>query len=415
MNSFTFLCRTKTCFGLNALENMPFDLAAMGCRKPMIIQDRSARLSGAAKTIARAFRDSAMTLGISPPIPEPDDNQDNDLHVQFVKTAHAAFSDQGHDSLIALGGAQTAQTAKALNMAITLGPQSLTKDTVHNRLSPLVFIPQSAAAGLASTGRMQFNNRTFQSDSLAPDQVIMAPELLIPEEDDSLIDTALFCLAKGAEVLTLSANPLASAYAQIVVSLADQVLKGILTADPGKVPGTGTLKKQALTRQKALVQAAVMAGYLDRLPSPLTAMGKILKKKAGISPGQAMCLVLPALLETAAVGDGTGALNTALEGSTSPDFDSLWLTLAGSRSFGEAPAVQRPYAAIQAIRQMLNRLYGFSLGKRPRSLAEAGWEESSLALASKELSENSTFAGMDRPWIETLFTFALTGRPVAGI
>ncbi len=44
MNSFTFLCRTKTCFGLNALENMPFDLAAMGCRKPMIIQDRSARL-----------------------------------------------------------------------------------------------------------------------------------------------------------------------------------------------------------------------------------------------------------------------------------------------------------------------------------------------------------------------------------
>ena len=410
LSCFSFLCRTKTCFGLNALENLPFDLATMGCRKPMIIQDQAARLSGAAKTVSRAFKDSGMTLGISPPIPDSDTDHssDNDWQIEFVRKAHAAYSETGHDALIALGGALTLGTAKALNMAVSLGPEALTKQGVEGRLSPLIFIPQTAAAGLAATGRMQFNTQMFESDFLAPDQVIMAPELLIPETDDRLIDTALFCLAKGSEVLALSGNAPACAYADPVVSLADQVLKRFFDTGPDRSLSVGNTKKQMLARQKDLVQAAVMAAYLDRIPSVSAIVGEKILGPAGISLGQAMCLLFPALLETA--GFEGGGTKDPEAPAAKIDFSALLLALSGPRTYSEIPEAQRPVAAVHAFRSTINRLYSLSFGKRPRTLAEAGLDTRALAGVVDELSENS-----ELPDIKILLTLALTGQPATGI
>ncbi len=67
MSHFSFLCRTKTGFGFNALEHLGFDLRAMGAQKPLVIQDKAAHLAGLTKILIHAFKESGMTLGICPP------------------------------------------------------------------------------------------------------------------------------------------------------------------------------------------------------------------------------------------------------------------------------------------------------------------------------------------------------------
>lgn len=404
MNSFSFLCRTKLCFGFKALENLPFDLAGMGCKKPLIIQDKAACNSGAVKAVSKAFKDSEMALGVSPGIPlEPDDV----FQVQFIKFACNAYFDNGHDALIALGGADAAQITKGVNMAVTFGPECLASDQVQGRLSPFIFIPRTSAGGLACCGEMQFRTTVFQSDFLAPDQVVMAPELLILEDLESLIDTALFCLALGSEILALSKNPAACAYARLVVTFSNNVLTDILDHGRNCCNCLEKNKNQHLDLQKELIQAAVMAGCLGRLPSTLTRVGKILEIMSDLCLGQAMCLVLPGFLETAAP--------LAPGFCKAIDADGLLLALSGPLACSQVPEPQRLSAAIQAIRSTINSLHAFTLGKRPRTLAEAGMDHDQLTAAAGQLAGSGILAGLDPARFQTLLTTALTGEPVPGI
>jgi len=79
--NFTFLCRTKTGFGVNGLEHLPFDLSSMGCQKPLVLMDKAARLAGSIKPLARAFKESGMTLGICPPIDGEREENDSSSRV----------------------------------------------------------------------------------------------------------------------------------------------------------------------------------------------------------------------------------------------------------------------------------------------------------------------------------------------
>ncbi|MCP4718206.1 MAG: iron-containing alcohol dehydrogenase, partial [Desulfobacteraceae bacterium] len=120
--NFTFLCRTKIGFGMNALEHLPFDLSSMGSQKPLVLLDKDAQLGGSTKPLARAFKESGMTLGLCPPI---DGTRDSDNKLKILKKFYQIYIDKGFDSIIALGTGKVADMAKALNIAVTLGPDTL--------------------------------------------------------------------------------------------------------------------------------------------------------------------------------------------------------------------------------------------------------------------------------------------------
>ena len=395
MHPFSFLCPTKTCFGLNALESLPFDLTCMGCKKPLIIQDSTALDSGAVKTVIRSFKDSGMTLGVSPAI---DDAPGEHAKLTFMESACRACVNQGHDGLIALGGDTAAKITAGVRTAVALENESTAAGRNPGRLSALILIPQTPASGLAFYGGMPGSAKSRLSDFPAPDQVVIVPELLICEDWEPMIDTALFCLALGCEICALSGNAAACAYARLVVFYAGNVLAQI----PACSRNNG---KASPELQKDLVQAAVMAGCLGSIPCTLTCLGRTIESLTCIPMGRAMCMMLPGLLETAA----------ALEPKPCApvDPDTLLLALSGPEAFSRVPKPRRLSAAIQTIGRILAGVHSIDPGKYPATPAGAGVDQKTLSAAARQICESGTLSGMTPSRLQTLFTHALNAHPPA--
>ena len=102
-----------------------------------------------------------------------------------------------------------------------------------------------------------------------------------------------------------------------------------------------------------------------------------------------------------------------LEAFPSNDLAGLLLALSGPEGFSSVPGHQRPGAAIQAIRNLVNELHLRSGGRLPRTLAEAGWNETALKPLGQELLESGQVPpDVDLKILDTVFTHACSGRPV---
>ncbi|MEH0018153.1 MAG: iron-containing alcohol dehydrogenase [Desulfobacter sp.] len=397
MNRFSFLCRTKTAAGANALEHLPFDLTAMGAVKPMVIRDKSSLLAGLDTILARAFKDSGMTLGMAPPIPEPSDGPD-DAAARFVRSMYTIYREKGFNALIALGSEAAADAAKALNIAVTLGPDALKSPDIAAPLNPLVYIPTGVGTGTATAGEAAFNTRRFFSPFLAPDQVVIAPEMRIPDNRETLVDTALACLAMGCEA-HISDTPPARAYASVMAGLVSPVLDAMARSGPDPDGGQHLAgqKKEEATWQADLIQAAVISGYLMSGSPPLLTqvLGREIAARCSTPRGQLMALVLPAVLESAPCAD----------------FEGLLFSLSEQDAFSRVPVAQYAPTAVQAIRGMINRFYAASNGRRPRTLAEAGWTQAALGNLGRDLMENDLSGDIDPARVKLVLTHALDGSP----
>jgi len=341
MSHFSFLCRTKTSFGKNGLEHLPFDLSAMGRAKPMVIQGTDP--AGTTRPLINAFKESGMTLGISPPPPE----KDGDETVRFIRSIYDIYIEKGYDAIIALGGEQAANMAKALNIAVTLGPEALTQREITVPLNPLVYLPTGVKTGTATAGTAQFNDKTFNSVFLAPDQVVMDPALFTADDRDTLLDSALFCLTTGCEIF-ISQNPPARAYSTLIIQLTFPILKALIDQGIAPEDNLDQRKKQEQEWQKNLVQAAVLTGYLIG-----QALGPVIGTKIAASSrlpvGHAAALVLPSILES----------------GSSTNLNGLLLPLAGADTFSSVPSSQQGVSAVQTIRTLINDLYRISGGGFP--------------------------------------------------
>ncbi len=383
MSHFSFLCRTKTSFGKNALEHLPFDLSAMGCTKPMVIHD-----TGTTRPLIRAFKGSGMTLGTSPPLPE----KDQDETTRFIRSMYEVYTQKGYDALVALGGEPAADMAKALNIAVSLGPEALKQGRVTDPLRPLVYLPTGVKTGTAATGSARFNGRTFVCAFLAPDQALMDPDLLVPDDRSVLLDSALTSLATGCEIFALSQNFPARAYAAAVIQLALPPLRAIMLS--GLDPEENLAKQRKLEQkwQTNLVQASVLTGYLKSADPVGPVMGQKFAAKSRISPGHAMVMILPSILESGA----------------SPGLADLLLPLTGPDDFSSVPGPQQGSAAVHAIRTLVNDLHRITGGRLPRTLGEAGWNETALTAIGREI-RNEKLSNMDPKFIDKVLTHAGSG------
>ncbi len=393
MSHFSFLCRTKTSFGKNGLEHLPFDLSAMGSVKPMVIQEISDPKASMPRPLINAFKESGMTLGISPSLPE----EDGEEAVKFIRSMYDIYTQKGYDAIMALGGEQAADMAKALNIAVTLGPEALKQDEITSPLSPLVYLPTGVETRTAGAGRTRFNGKTFISPFLAPDQVVMDPVLFIADDRATLLDSALVSLATGCEIF-VSQNPAAKAYATTIIQLVLPPLKALMASGLDPEENLAKRQKQEQGWQKTLVQASVLTGYLMSQNPIGPVMGQKISAKSRVTPGHAMAILLPSILEF----------------GPSPDLADLLLPLAGPGAFSAIPGSQQPFAALHAIHTIINDLYRISGGKLPRSLEEAGWNKAALTALGREIREETKdLADMDLKFIDSVLPLSGSGHSAA--
>lgn len=393
----SFLSPTKISAGVNALEHLPFDLAAMGADKPMVILDRESQEAGLTKPLIQAFKASGMTIGFSNPAPLADSPGSQET-AEFIRTLYHLYQDKGYNALMALGGSAAADAAKAVGIAVALGPETLNRDDISGPLPPLVYLP-SGTTGLAdAAGAMRFNGKTVVSPFLAPDIALIDPKLMRPQDRADILDQGLISLALGSEVFALSQSAPARAYAATIVSLAAEAIKPLL--DSG-LKGPDSLKagqKEAAQAQKRLAQAAVMAGCLSAGHSLLYTLtiGQEMAARGRIPMGQIMAIVVPAVLEAA---------------ETAPGLGDLFCHLAGAAAYSRVPAPQRPAAALGFLRDITHQLYGQSRGLLPRTLDEAGWQPGTLDSLADDITSARKFSPAQTAMLNQIFTLAWDGSP----
>ena len=395
---FTFLCRTKTSFGKSALDHLPFDLSSMGAHKPFVLQDNQAAESHCTKPLIRAFKESEMTLGIYPAL-----DRERSVDMETLKNCYQIFTDKGFDSIIALGGKHVVDLAKVLNMAVSWGPEALETSHEHTLvappLMPFAYVPTTAGAGRETDCTALFNGKRFDLPGLAPDIALIDQSMMARDTLNNIVNAALTCLAVSCETLALSKNPPARAYAATAVRLIMTHLFELLNKDTYSDTAIFPNDKKDQYHLSCLVHASAITGYLITNFRSLIGfkMGNALPKSCFDSPGQAMLVVLPAILE--------------IFPRTDSDMDLLLLNLLGQDKFCTIPSSQNRVTAIQTLRNILNNLYGLSKGAIPRTLGDAGMAWEKMDTYFKAICQQKIDVDPDK--IKTILIHSFDGQPMA--
>ena len=349
---YEFFCPVKVIAGNAALEHIPFELATLGAKRPMIITDKGVRANGLLNPIEAAFSTTDAVIGaIFDDVPP-------DSSLEVVRLAAELYRKQKCDAIIAIGGGSVIDTSKAANILVSEGGNDLLQYSgAHNLskpLKPFFVIPTTSGTGsevtmVAVVSDLEKNVKIpFTSYYLMPHAAILDPRMTQTLPPHLTAMTAMDAMTHAVEAYTcLAANPLSDAYASAAIKKISENLFKVLD-NPSEPQG-----------RLELAQASTMAGiaFSNSMVGLVHSLGHALGAVAHLPHGLCMNLFLPYVLE----------YNKEVNGNK---IGELLLPLAGADIYAQTPANQRADKAIATILTMRDRL--FSLTKLPRNLRETG-------------------------------------------
>lgn len=349
---YEFFCPVKVIAGNAALEHIPFELATLGAKRPMIITDKGVRSNGLLNPIEAAFSTTDAVIGaIFDDVPP-------DSSLEVVRLAAELYRKQKCDAIIAIGGGSVIDTSKATNILVSEGGNDLLQYSgAHNLskpLKPFFVIPTTSGTGsevtmVAVVSDLEKNVKIpFTSYYLMPHAAILDPRMTQTLPPHLTAMTAMDAMTHAVEAYTcLAANPLSDAYASAAIKKISENLFKVLD-NPSEPQG-----------RLELAQASTMAGiaFSNSMVGLVHSLGHALGAVAHLPHGLCMNLFLPYVLE----------YNKEVNGNK---IGELLLPLAGADIYAQTPANQRADKAIATILTMRDRL--FSLTKLPRNLRETG-------------------------------------------
>ncbi|MBF4456576.1 iron-containing alcohol dehydrogenase [Acinetobacter junii] len=349
---YEFFCPVKVIAGNAALEHIPFELATLGAKRPMIITDKGVRANGLLNPIEAAFSTTDAVIGaIFDDVPP-------DSSLEVVRLAAELYRKQKCDAIIAIGGGSVIDTSKATNILVSEGSNDLLQYSgAHNLskpLKPFFVIPTTSGTGsevtmVAVVSDLEKNVKIpFTSYYLMPHAAILDPRMTQTLPPHLTAMTAMDAMTHAVEAYTcLAANPLSDAYASAAIKKISENLFKVLD-NPSEPQG-----------RLELAQASTMAGiaFSNSMVGLVHSLGHALGAVAHLPHGLCMNLFLPYVLE----------YNKEVNGNK---IGELLLPLAGADIYAQTPANQRADKAIATILTMRDRL--FSLTKLPRNLRETG-------------------------------------------
>ena len=345
--TFTFTCPVKTNSGNKALENLPVELSDLNAGKPLIVTDIGKVGRTAIRTLTRAFGDSGMTLGVF-------DGLTDKVNPALIEQLRTTFIEEKYDSIITLSGGTIVDSAKVLNLAVSLKTadvQSLSAQTpIRKSLLPLVVVPTADATGLETSQQATLNGTVLSSEYLAPGLVVIDPRLTHGKDAKTIYATGLAALGLAlAAHIGAGKNPFREAYSFAAIRFIRENLPAVVR-NPGD-------KKASL----AVLNAAAMSGcaFSGTEASRLHKLGQAFQEVYNIHPGIIMGMCLPHILDD--------YLHQGVH-----DLSSLLHPLTGDDEFAQTPEAQRAGAAVAVLNYFIADLYS-ALGKdMPQTLKEAG-------------------------------------------
>ena len=349
---YEFFCPVKVIAGHAALEHIPFELVALGAKRPMIITDKGVRANGLLAPIEAAFASTDVDIGFI------FDDVPPDSSLQTVRAVAQAYRSNQCDAIIAVGGGSVIDTAKASNILVTEGGDDLTQYSgAHNLpkpLKPFFVIPTTSGTGsevtmVAVVSDTEKNVKlAFASNYLMPHAAILDPRMTQTLPPHLTAMTAMDALTHAVEAYTcMAANPISDAYATAAIKKVSTSLFNVLD-NPSEEFG-----------RLELAQASTMAGiaFSNSMVGLVHSLGHALGAVAHLPHGLCMNLFLPYVLE----------YNKEVNGDKIAE---LLLPLAGADIYAQTPAHLRADKAIATILTMRDRLY--ALTKLPRTLRDTG-------------------------------------------
>lgn len=368
---YEFFCPVKVIAGHAALEHIPFELATLGAKRPLIITDKGVRTNGLLEPIETAFSSTDAEIGFIFDEVPPDSS------LETVKKAAAYYREHQCDALIAVGGGSVIDTAKATNILVTEGGDDLLQYSgAHNLpkpLKPFFVIPTTSGTGSEATmvavvsDPVKNIKMAFASYYLMPHAAILDPRMTQTLPPHLTAMTAMDAMTHAIEAYTcMAANPLSDAYAIGAIKKISQNLFKVLE-NP----------KDAQARLE-LAQASTMAGiaFSNSMVGLVHSLGHALGAVAHLPHGLCMNLFLPYVLE----------YNKSVNGNKIAE---LLLPLAGADIYSQTPADQRADKTIETLYSIRDHLY--ELTKLPRTLQETGKvsEKQLDDVAEKALNDGS--------------------------
>lgn len=344
---FTFTCPFKTNSGNRALEHLPVELSDLNAFKPLIITSRDLAGSGAIRTLINAFGDSGMTIGVFDELTDKAD-------LNVVEQIRDIFVKGQYDSVIALGGGLIVDTAKLVNLAVSLkvaDARKLSGETaVRDPLGPFVVIPTAAATGLETSKYAVLNRKAFASVSLMPNLVVLDPRLTKAKDGRTIAEAGMAAFGRTLEAyIAPDKNPFMDAYAFTALRFIRENL-GVAVNKRGD-------KKAAL----AVANAAAMSGCIisNTGQNVLHRLGQVFHNIVHVHPGVIIGMCLNPFLDDYMKKDSSLV-------------SDLLLPLAGDDQYAAMPKIGKAGETLKVLHEFSYEIYVALKGKMPRTISEAG-------------------------------------------
>jgi alcohol dehydrogenase len=368
---YEFSNRAKVLSGAHAIEQIPYELGAMACKRPMVVTNLELRSLGLVDVVLRALFDGGVEVGaIYDEIPV-------DSSVDVVNDLARAFREAGCDALLAVGGGSVLDTAKGASIVLTTGTNDLkeymgTEIVSARAMVPFVAVPTTAGTGSEVTGAAVIKDTArhvkmgFVSALLVPDVAVLDPRMTLGLPPRLTASTAMDALCHAVEAFSgRQANPLSDGYARAAVDLIRENLATVLS--------NGREERARL----AMANAALLAGasFSNSMVGIVHALGHACGGQCSVPHGDAMGVLLPFGME----------YNLDVVGER---YGELLLHLAGAEAYAATPSSERPRSAIAAVRALL-AIANESAGM-PLRLADVGMTAEQLpAIARAALDDGA--------------------------
>lgn len=389
---YEFFCPVKVIAGKAALEHIPYELTGLAAKRPMIITDKGVRAAGLLEPVVAACEESGLDIAsIYDDVPP-------DSSTAVVRDIAGIYRTEKCDSIIAVGGGSSIDTAKAVNILVSEGGDDIAAYTgagvLKRPLKPFFVVPTTAGTGSEVTAVAVIADTEksvklpFSSSFLLPNAAIIDPRMTLTLPPHITAATAMDAMTHATEAFTCMAkNPLSDAYATAAVKKISQNLLAVMD-NPKDAEG-----------RLELAQASTMAGiaFSNSMVGLVHALGHATGAICHLPHGLCMSLYLPYVLEY-----NLDAIREPL--------GELLLYLDGPDVYAATPASRRAEAAISSIRKLRDALY--KRCKLPRTLKETGkvneeqlgniaelaLDDGSIMFNPKEVSLDDAKAVLRRAW-----------------
>ncbi len=295
MKSFEFALPTHIKFGEGVSQQVAEEVKSLGDKKPMIVTDKGLIAAGVVEKITKCLDDGGVEYTIFDGIePNPRDTT--------VMKAYEQAKADGNDSMIAIGGGSSMDTAKAVGVLMTNGGvvgdyEGL--DMFENPICHLIAIPTTCGTGSEVTfwSVITDTNRHFKmslgSPKCAATVALVDPDMVATLPASIIAATGMDALSHAVEGYTCKlAEPITDACGIYAIKLIGDNIRNAVYSDDKEAKANMLLGSMI---------AGICFGNSDI--AGIHCMGEALGGLYDTAHGVTMALLLPYVTEYNYVSD----------------------------------------------------------------------------------------------------------------